>query len=180
MMLNCGLWSMYGLRAGIAQVYVTNGVAILIALAGLLTFIAFAAAPEEKRYNIGISAASIILGILGGGLIAFLPHDKDIAEKVVGFVAMAANIFMYGAPLTLIATMVRTKDVRSLSFPTMVAGTITTALWIALACLLNPLNVYILVPNSMGMVLFIVQFVLFGLFHNENHEDEHEKVKLGP
>ena len=176
MMLNCALWVMYGLRSKHAQVWATNGVGFLISLTGLIGFVIFAA-NGERGYNSAMLFGSLAVGAGGGGAIAFL-LKLSLAKEIVGYLAMGANIFMYGAPLTLMAQMIRGQDVSTLSVVTIAAGQLTSATWLAYAFLIK--NVYIGVPNGIGVALFLTQFALYFKFrHSEATVAAHARKAAG-
>jgi solute carrier family 50 protein (sugar transporter) len=104
-------------------------------------------------------------GAGGGGGIAFGVR-KDLAKEIVGYIAMVVNLIMYGAPLTLITKMVREGDVSSLSPVTMLAGLCTSSMWLAFALMIK--NIFIGIPNGIGILIFLVQFAIYAKFKDSD------------
>jgi uncharacterized protein with PQ loop repeat len=83
-------------------------------------------------------------------------------ELVVGITVNINVIFFYGAPLSSILTVLRTKSTATIHIPTLITNTANGAFWCAYGvAVLDP---FIAVPNGVGAALGGVQAMLFVLF----------------
>ena len=77
-------------------------------------------------------------------------------------------ILFYGAPLSTIFTVIRLRDSSSIHFPTMAMNTLNGAFWTAYGFAIS--DFFILVPNAMGTVFGIIQFLLYFMFPSHRRE----------
>jgi solute carrier family 50 protein (sugar transporter) len=83
-------------------------------------------------------------------------------ENVVGAVVICNLIFFYGAPLSTISTVVKTRNSRSIHVPTMITNTATGVFWGAYGIAVS--DYLIAGPNLIGAFLGGVQILLILLF----------------
>jgi solute carrier family 50 protein (sugar transporter) len=79
----------------------------------------------------------------------------------VGFVSCGVIMLMYAAPLSTLATVLRTRDASSLYLPMCAIAATCTLLWTVYGFVLG--DVFIWAPNGVGMCLSSVQLALIGL-----------------
>lgn len=102
--------------------------------------------------------------VLAGGWFyfsAFLPAG-DTRLNQLGLTCSVITVSMYLSPLTDLVTIVRSHDVRCLSFPLTVATFLTSTSWVLYGLQLN--DYYIVVPNMPGILTSIIRFYLFWRF----------------
>lgn len=88
--------------------------------------------------------------------------DTNTRQLIVGFVVNANLLFFYGAPLSTIFTVLKTRNSVSIHIPTMVLNTLNGSFWTAYGFAVN--DPFIFVPNGLGALLGVVQFCLCILF----------------
>ncbi len=129
-----------------------------------------APAPHEK---IVLSIVSVWLAVFC--FVAFANDtvvSQSTKELVVGVIVNINLLFFYGAPLSTIYTVLQTRSTASIHFWTMATNTANGAFWTAYGlALLDPI---ILVPNGIGVVLGLIQVVLYVVFPNKKQSDNDE------
>jgi len=88
----------------------------------------------------------------------------DLAQMIVGYVVNFNLVFFYGAPLSAINQVIKTKRNNTLHVPTMITNTSCAIFWTAYAVAPQINDPFIYVPNGLGVLLGIIQFVLWTVF----------------
>jgi len=88
----------------------------------------------------------------------------DLAQLIVGYVVNFNLVFFYGAPLSAITQVLKTKRNNTLHVPTMITNTSCAIFWTAYAIAPHINDPFIYVPNGLGVILGIIQFVLWTVF----------------
>lgn len=108
----------------------------------------------------------LVMVILWVGTIAIIAFGTEFTsntrELIVGIVVNLNLVFFYGAPLSSILTILKTRSSSSIHWPTMITNTANGAFWCAFGFAVWDL--FIFVPNGLGAVLGIVQFCLCLVF----------------
>ncbi|GMI32601.1 hypothetical protein TeGR_g11652 [Tetraparma gracilis] len=85
--------------------------------------------------------------------------DAEIRSDMLGFVADVFNIGMYGGPLTIINTVIRTKSVEFMPLPLTVGTSLCSFTWLAYGACVG--DWFILIPNGGGAIFCVAQIVLY-------------------
>jgi solute carrier family 50 protein (sugar transporter) len=88
--------------------------------------------------------------------------SASVKENIIGFTAIGNLLFFYGAPLSTIATVLKTRNSRSIHVRTMVTNTANGAFWCAYGFAVQ--DYLIGGPNGFGAFLGGIQIVLCVLF----------------
>eukprot|EP00956_Cyclotella_meneghiniana_P024713 scaffold50014_cov66-Cyclotella_meneghiniana.AAC.5 len=90
--------------------------------------------------------------------ICFLDVDQRTKELIVGITVNINLLFFYGAPLSTIFTVLKTRDSASIHKWTMLLNTANATFWTAFG--FGTLDYFIMVPNGIGVVFGIIQMIL--------------------
>ena len=90
--------------------------------------------------------------------ICFLNVDKSEKELIVGITVNINLLFFYGAPLSTIFTVLKTRDSASIHKWTMLLNTANATFWTAFG--FGTSDYFIMVPNGIGVVFGIIQMIL--------------------
>jgi solute carrier family 50 protein (sugar transporter) len=115
-------------------------------------------APHEK-----VVLFMVTLWVATISLVTFTDAFSDsVKENIVGATVIGNLLFFYGAPLSTIATVLKTRNSRSIHVPTMITNTANGAFWSAYGIAVQ--DYLIGVPNGVGAFLGGIQIVLCVLF----------------
>ena len=130
-----------------------------------------APAPHEKVVLCVIAFWLVVVSI-----VCFLDTTKAIRQMIVGIVGNANLVFFYGAPLSTIFTVLKTRNSASIHICTMMANTFNGVFWSAYGWAVWDL--YIAIPNALGAFLGGIQIVLVATFprKEEEHNDDVDGV----
>ncbi|KAJ8537056.1 hypothetical protein K7X08_035457 [Anisodus acutangulus] len=107
------------------------------------------------------------LNIGAFGLIIFLTQilcEGPKRAEVIGWICMAFSISVFVAPLSVMGQVIRTKSVEFMPFNLTLTLAFSAVMWFMYGLLLR--DVYVAVPNIAGMLLGVLQMVLYGIYKN--------------
>ncbi|CAI5500855.1 unnamed protein product [Closterium sp. Naga37s-1] len=163
-LFNCLLWTTYGLpvvESGRVLVSTVNGTGAFLAALYITPFLALGTKRTKIRTAVSVGVVLLLFGaILLTTFLAF--YTPATRSSFLGICAVVVTIGMYASPLDIMRTVVRTKSVEFMP------------LLLSLCCLLNGLawtaygvytmDIYIIIPNSIGSVLGTAQLILYGMY----------------
>jgi solute carrier family 50 protein (sugar transporter) len=115
-------------------------------------------APHEKAVMFMVT-----LWIATISLVTFTDSFSGmVKENIVGGIVIGNLLFFYGAPLSTIATVLKTRSSRSIHVPTMITNTANGVFWCAYGIAVQ--DYLIGGPNGVGAFLGGIQIVLCVLF----------------
>lgn len=107
----------------------------------------------------------VTLSVLG-----FFAHYHNSEDKnrlpllVIGYVVMLNQIFFYGAPLSRINQVFRSKKCDCIHFQSLVASTLNSGLWFAYGIAPQIADPFIWGPCALGLLFSAIQFVCCVIF----------------
>ncbi|KAF4028760.1 Sugar efflux transporter for intercellular exchange [Phytophthora infestans] len=159
---NCVMWAIYGCW--------TNNIFPVVAcnVYGMTTSIVFSSiyyrwsADRASVHKIWSHAAYVLAAgtfylILGSCGVTNQTHDQVASS--FGFIAVAINIALYASPLAGMKKVIETKDASSLPITISVVFLGNAALWVVYALAAG--DVFVMVPNMLGMILCAAQVALY-------------------
>jgi len=129
-----------------------------------------APAPHEKVVVVIISIWLTLITLIS--FISFIKLDIRQRELIIGIAVNINLSFFYGAPLSIIYTVLKEKDSASIHFRTMIMNTACSLFF----CLFGfgIMDYLIIVPNGIGVALGAVQVLLRTIISNKSNTDESE------
>lgn len=91
--------------------------------------------------------------------------DMPLKPSICGLVTDVINVVMYGSPLVVLSTVLRTKSVKYMPLPVSLFTFLASSLWTTQGILLG--NITILLPNVLGVALGIVQLTVYSVVCNK-------------
>ncbi|RLN31441.1 hypothetical protein BBJ28_00006692 [Nothophytophthora sp. Chile5] len=158
---NCFAWAIYGyLSESYFPVLSINVFGTLSGLAFTSVFYRWTKDRAVLNKMGAYSAVGVLLAMTFVALTqsAVIPVSSSVLKAIVGYIAVAVNIGLYAAPLQTMKVVLRTKSAASLPLTMCVVNLVNGALWVSYALLSN--DMFILVPNALGVVLTAVQVAL--------------------
>lgn len=174
-LLNSSLWTYYGtIKAGEYLVATVNGFGIVVETIYILLFLIYA--PPKMRVKTAILAGILDVVILAAAVVTTqLALEGEARSGAVGIMGAALNILMYGSPLAVMKTVVKTKSVEYLPFLLSFFFFLNGGVWLLYAVLVR--DSILGVPNGTGFVLGAIQLVLHGIYRN-GKQPKHVSNKL--
>jgi solute carrier family 50 protein (sugar transporter) len=93
---------------------------------------------------------------------SLIPVSIEEMKFIVGVAVNINLIFFYAAPLSTIATVIRTKNSASIHFWTMAMNTANAFFWCVYSLAIQ--DFYILIPNGLGFLFGLIQVALYQCF----------------
>ncbi|ETI38841.1 Bidirectional sugar transporter SWEET7b [Phytophthora nicotianae] len=170
---NCALWALYGLISG------SYFPVMSINIFGIMTTVTFSAifyrwSTERATLNkmaactgLGLSTAVAFTALALTGVISVQTAQL---KEIIGYCAVSINICLYAAPLQTMKLVINTKSSASLPFTMCVVNLFNGTLWCMYAILSN--DMFVLTPNSLGVVMCVVQVTLAVIYRPKKQEIE--------
>ena len=161
-MLQCFLWAVYALpfiTPCKTQPLITNIVGFLLELAYILVFVRFA---HSRRRGIVSKSALVCLiaAVIVAAAVRGAPHiefksfpdvNASRSTTVLGFACSVLNVAMYGSPLGVVRTVIRTRSVRYMPLPLTIGCGLCSIIWTVYALLV--MDFFIMVSEQAGSVI---------------------------
>ncbi|CAK9206323.1 unnamed protein product [Sphagnum troendelagicum] len=167
-LLNCLLWVFYGSSA------VTNTTLIIsingagLALEAIYISIHLLYGTDESRKKVGGGTFFVIVTFVLMAICVMWKVALENRVLVVGSICVVVNILMYASPLTAMRNVIKSKSVVSMPIGLSVASFFNGLIWTAYGGIKG--DKFILIPNGLGLVFCISQFVLYGCYYS-SHSD---------
>ena len=133
---------------------------------------------EHEEMHLNSICSALFATLVIWSAICYYASSIDTAESVwiIGLCSCVSTIAYYGAPLSSICTIFKLKDSNSIDVNLVIMNFICSASWLLYAYIsIN--DIFIIVPNLIGCVLAISQFVLWVVFRQNRSERHVEKEK---
>jgi len=171
--LNCTLWAIYGLEANLSSVFYINLVGAIIQLIYAAFFISLG--NDKTRRSLILSLASTI-GIVAAFVVSTLYVNARNASQILAYAAIAANIFMFGAPLSSLYDAFIRNDVSRVPVFLNIMSLLCSSIWSAYGMLID--NLFIAGPNIFGSILTLLQLLAVGVISYKKVSTEKETVAM--
>jgi solute carrier family 50 protein (sugar transporter) len=159
MFITSVLWSKYGLLKADANLVFVNFIGAVLGLVYIVIFYIYTHARKLINCQLVLGAVLLFPPLV---YIRFFATNHDIAMLYMGYTCAAGSIISYGSPLSAMAEVVSKRSTASMAFPLSLANFLVSAQWCMYGFLLKDL--FIQVPNAIGVMLGIIQLSLFWKF----------------
>ncbi|KAK4852739.1 hypothetical protein QYF36_026654 [Acer negundo] len=166
-LMSTSLWTFYGLmKPGGLLVMTVNGAGAVLQFTYVTLFLIYA--PRDKKIKMAKLAAILDVGFLGTVIAITLLaiHKLSLRLTFVGVICAGLTIGMYGSPLLVMTTVIKTKSVEYMPFLLSFFLFLNASAWSIYSVLVK--DIYIGVPNSIGFVLGLAQLILYAMYKNKS------------
>ncbi|XP_052879763.1 bidirectional sugar transporter SWEET16-like isoform X1 [Gossypium arboreum] len=164
-LLSTSLWTLYGIINPDGLLVMTvNGAGAILQLIYVILFLVYA--PKDAKVKAAKLVCVVNVGVLGTvtAVTLFAVH-KNTRLTFVGILCTALTIGMYASPLSAMSTVVKTKSVEYMPFLLSLFLFLNAGVWSAYAVLVK--DIYIGVPNAVGLFLGSAQLILYVIYKNK-------------
>ncbi|CAH9117040.1 unnamed protein product [Cuscuta europaea] len=174
--INCGLWLLYG-----TPIIHPNGLLVMtisgagVAIEVVFLFVFFFCSEKRKRFKLGVTIlVEVIFFAALVALVITLAHTWETRSAIVGGIAALASIVMYASPLASMKLVITTKSVEYMPLSLSVCSLVNSLCWSLYA--LMRMEIFILAPNGIGVLLGLLQIVLYAKYYKSSNCVEGKQV----
>jgi solute carrier family 50 protein (sugar transporter) len=155
---------MYAIPQSLTQPFVVNAAGMALNIAWLVVFMIYS--DTRLKLALKILAVIAVCGATEGIYLIMMANGsaQDTAASIVGDIADVFNIGMYGSPLAAVGTVFATRSVETLPILMVSMTLVASALWGLYGKWIGDWHVG--VPNDIGVLLAIVQIIVWLKFRN--------------
>nr|XP_018907884.1 PREDICTED: sugar transporter SWEET1-like [Bemisia tabaci]XP_018907894.1 PREDICTED: sugar transporter SWEET1-like [Bemisia tabaci] len=160
--LNCSIWLSYGMVSQEFTIIFVNAV-------GLVLFFSYATTHYiySIQRNLVIRDFLICIVLIGLMNIYILTGiRREILQYHIGNLASFITVLFFAAPLTNMVTVIKTGNVSSLPLPFISMTLVATFLWFLYGLVVD--DIYVQLPNAIGLVLGVAQLSVYFLYRSRN------------
>ncbi|KAF4649587.1 sugar transporter [Perkinsus chesapeaki] len=168
------MWVLYGrITPNRDDIVIANSLSAIVELSYCIIFWFYAKTSVKRRH----------LAWLHGGSVAFILIVVSFAKAVesgisvntsLGIMASALNALMYGSPLAVLKVVIQTRSVRYMPFLLSFMTLMCAVIWFAWALVAN--DVFVLIPNILGLGLGIAQMVVWFYYRRFGVPDNDDEI----
>ncbi|PKA47271.1 Bidirectional sugar transporter SWEET4 [Apostasia shenzhenica] len=177
-LLNCMLWLLYGLplvRPNSILVITINGTGTAIELSYVLLYLLYSAGPKRRKAALMFAGDLAFVGATAAVVLTVFHTHKD-RTRVVGILCVVFNVIMYIAPFSVMKMVIQTKSVEYMPLYLSLAAFFNGLSWTAYA--LIRFDIYITIPNTLGLLFTIAQLVLYAMYYKSTKRQIAERKKM--
>ncbi|CAH9076319.1 unnamed protein product [Cuscuta europaea] len=170
-LLNCLLSAWYGLpfiSPNNILVSIINGTGAGLEAVYVLVFLFFA--PKKEKAKISGLLAVVLTIFSSVALVSVLALHHNARKLLCGFAAAIFSIIMYGSPLSIMRTVIKTKSVEFMPFFLSMFVFLCGTSWFVYGLLGK--DPFVAVPNGVGSLLGMVQLILYAIYRDNNGKDK--------
>ncbi|XP_027356745.1 bidirectional sugar transporter SWEET12-like [Abrus precatorius] len=159
------LWIFYAyVKTGETLLITINAFGCVIETIYLAIFITYC----PKKARMSTLRMIVLLNFGGFCTIVLLTHLLAKGEgrvKLLGWICVVFATSVFAAPLSIIRVVIRTKSVEFLPFPLSLLLLVSAIMWLLYGISLK--DIYVTLPNVVGLTFGIVQMVLYAMYRNK-------------
>ncbi|KAF4317706.1 hypothetical protein BBO99_00007964 [Phytophthora kernoviae] len=182
MFCNCYMWIMY---AHLVNNFLPQ---FVICTVGMFTSVAFGAfyyhwSNDHRHihqiYNVAFKVLAVYTLYYALGTSGVTNQSNDHVETTLGILSSVVNLALDASPLETMKEVVQTKDASTIPIILSTSFLVNAAVWVAYAIADN--NIFLLVPNAIGMILCTIQVTLYLMYRpkqTSTHMNDKEEVQV--
>ncbi|KAF8693970.1 hypothetical protein HU200_038568 [Digitaria exilis] len=169
-LLNCMMWVLYGLplvHPHSMLVITINGTGMAIELIYVTLFLLYSTGATRRKVLLLLAAEFAFVAAVAA-LVLNLAHTHERRSMIVGILCVVLCTGMYAAPLSVMKMVIQTKSVEYMPLFLSLASLANGICWTTYA--LIRFDVYITIPNGLGVLLATVQLILYTIYYKSTQQ----------
>ncbi|GAU26787.1 hypothetical protein TSUD_317850 [Trifolium subterraneum] len=159
------LWLFYAyMKTGETLLITINAFGCVIETIYLAIYVTYC----PKKVRMSTLRMIVLMNFVGFGAIVVLTHvifeKEDQRLKLLGWICVVFATSVFAAPLSIIRVVIRTRSVEFLPFPLSLLLLISAVMWLLYGLSLK--DIYVTLPNVVGLTFGIVQITLYAMYRN--------------
>jgi solute carrier family 50 protein (sugar transporter) len=159
------LWLFYAyMKTGETLLITINAFGCVIETIYLAIYVTYC----PRKVRMSTVKMIVLMNFVGFGAIVVLTHvifeDEKQRIKLLGWICVVFATSVFAAPLSIIRVVIRTKSVEFLPFPLSLLLLISAIMWLLYGLSLK--DIYVTLPNVVGLTFGIVQITLYAIYRN--------------
>ncbi|CAJ2641272.1 unnamed protein product [Trifolium pratense] len=159
------LWLFYAyMKTGETLLITINAFGCVIETIYLAIYVTYC----PRKVRMSTLKMIVLMNFVGFGAIVVLTHvifeDEKQRIKLLGWICVVFATSVFAAPLSIIRVVIRTKSVEFLPFPLSLLLLISAIMWLLYGLSLK--DIYVTLPNVVGLTFGIVQITLYAIYRN--------------
>ncbi|XP_020706043.1 bidirectional sugar transporter SWEET4-like [Dendrobium catenatum] len=178
-LLNCMLWMLYGLpivHPNSTLVLTINCAGAAIEICYVILYLVFSNGPKRFKAMLLFLGDLVFVAVVAV-IVLIVFHTHERRSLVVGILCVIFCIIMYLAPLSVMKMVIQTKSVEYMPLSLSVASFLNGLCWTIYA--LIRFDLYITIPNVLGLLFSITQLVLQALYYKSTKRQIAERKLKG-
>eukprot|EP00252_Welwitschia_mirabilis_P002199 TRINITY_DN1209_c0_g1_i1.p1 TRINITY_DN1209_c0_g1~~TRINITY_DN1209_c0_g1_i1.p1 ORF type:complete len:285 (-),score=27.44 TRINITY_DN1209_c0_g1_i1:213-1067(-) len=178
-LLSTAQWTYYGMMKTDGLLITTvNGSGAFLQSIYVILFIIYAPKKLKVKTLIQVVLVDIVF-FMGVFLITFLAFKVNTRIKIMGVLCVCLTLSMYGSPLSVMRTVIKTKSVQYMPFLLSFFLFLNAGVWTSWAVLER--DVFVGIPNGIGFGLGGAQLILYAIYMNKEQSlKAHEDAEMDP
>ncbi|CAN4111053.1 unnamed protein product [Withania somnifera] len=170
------LWVFYGILSPDGLLIITvNSVGVLTQIIYVLIYLIFAPCNNKVKAFTLVSIMNIIFPGVAIVLTLVVLHG-DARTTFIGILCAVVTIGMYVSPLSVVMTVIKTKNVEYMPFLLSFFLLLNAGAWFAFAIFL--LDPYLIVPNVVGLASGSAQLIIYVIYKNKASQVMNSSVEM--
>ncbi|XP_021748429.1 bidirectional sugar transporter SWEET6b-like isoform X1 [Chenopodium quinoa] len=169
--INCFMWVFYSMpfvHPHSILVTTINSVGLVMYICYNIVYLRYANNQKRKSMFMYYLAEVVFLAaLISITLLAF--HTHTSRSTFVGIFCDVFGIILYGAPLTVMYKVIKTKSVEFMPLTLSLAGLSNGVIWSAYAFI--RFDPYILIGNGVGAILAVAQLILYACYYGSTPKE---------
>nr|AQY72410.1 bidirectional sugar transporter 13-like protein [Pisum sativum] len=159
------LWLFYAyIKTGETLLITINAFGCVIETIYLAIYVTYC----PKKIRMSTLRMIVLMNFVGFGTIVVLTYvlakEEEGRIKLLGWICVVFATSVFAAPLSIIRVVIRTKSVEFLPFPLSLLLLISAVMWLLYGLSLR--DIYVTLPNVVGLTFGIVQITLYAIYRN--------------
>ncbi|XP_026495170.1 sugar transporter SWEET1 [Vanessa tameamea] len=170
--ISSGLWLLYGLTKQDNKIILVNSFGIVLTVSYVLVFYIYTIKKTSvlRQFLLSITIYVFTIGYMS------VEEDNEVLLSRLGLSACSLTLLTIAAPMIKLFYVIRTKCTDCLPFPMIFMSLIVSSLWFVYGVIEE--DIYLSVPNFIGVVLALAQLSLFVIFPSIPHSPLISKTTL--